>query len=349
MASITKQSNGSYRVQILAPDHKRVGKSGFRTKTEARAWLTENELKIVTGKSDVTDSHELLSKHFEHWVETYKTDVTDITLNQYQTTLHIIEQYLPHVRLNTFTREQYQRFLNSYGRDHAKETVAKRKTHLSACLKDAYVDKLINEDITQRLTLTGHAGKSADLKFLEADDFKHLERYSYDHLTNASQLAIFIAIHTGMRVGEIRALNIKDVDFVHSKISISKAMDGNGYIKAPKTPASNRVIKIDKRLLDVFKQYKDVSGLLIPITREAINHVLTRDLQEIKGKDVTFHALRHSHASYLLSQGVSIQYVSERLGHSSIAITENVYSHLLQTLRENEENKVTDLMAFVVQ
>ncbi|WP_439424813.1 tyrosine-type recombinase/integrase [Oenococcus alcoholitolerans] len=349
MASITKQSNGRYRVQIVAPNHKRVGKSGFRTKTEAKSWLTENELKITTGKSDVTNSHELLCDYFERWVDTYKTDVTDITLNQYQTTLNIIKRYLPYARLNTFNREQYQHFLNKYGRDHAKETVAKRKTHISACLKDAYADKLISEDITQRLTLTGKAGKSAALKFLEASDFKHLEQYSYDHLTNASQLAILIAIHTGMRIGEIRALTIKDIDFLHSKISISKAMDGNGHIKVPKTPASNRIIKIDNRLLEVLKRYKDVYGLLIPITREAINHVLTRDLKTIKAKRVTFHALRHSHASYLMSQGVSIQYVSERLGHSSIAITEKVYSHLLQTLRENEEDKVADLMNFVVQ
>ncbi|WP_143810419.1 site-specific integrase, partial [Oenococcus oeni] len=201
-------------------------------------------------------------------------------------------------------------------------------------------------DITQRITLTGKAGKSSELKFLEADDFKRLEQYSYDHLNNDSQLAIFIAIHTGMRIGEIRALKIKNVDFVQSKITIDKAMDGYGKIKAPKTAASNRVIQIDKRLLDVLKRYKRVSGLLVQVTREAINHVLTKDLKHIEAKNVTFHALRHSHASYLLSKGVSIQYVSERLGHSNVGITENVYSHLLKTLRENEEKKITDLMDF---
>ncbi|OIM50295.1 site-specific integrase [Oenococcus oeni] len=347
MASITYQEKvKTYRVQVTTKGHKRVGKSGFRTKTEARKWLTENELKIMTGKSDLIDSSKLLSSYFEHWYETYKTNVTDITLDQYKTTYRIIKKYLPHARLNNFTREQYQKFLNKYGKDHAKETVAKRKTHISACLKDAFADKLISEDITQRITLTGKAGKSSELKFLEADDFKRLEQYSYDHLNNDSQLAIFIAIHTGMRIGEIRALKIKNVDFVQSKITIDKAMDGYGKIKAPKTPASNRVIQIDKRLLDVLKRYKRVSGLLVQVTREAINHVLTKDLKKIEAKDVTFHALRHSHASYLLSKGVSIQYVSERLGHSNVGITENVYSHLLKTLRENEEKKITDLMDF---
>ncbi|WP_180370067.1 tyrosine-type recombinase/integrase, partial [Oenococcus oeni] len=102
----------------------------------------------------------------------------------------------------------------------------------------------------------------------------------------------------------------------------------------------------DNRLLDVFKRFKGVSDLLVQVSNEAVNHVLKKDLKHIGAKDVAFHALRHSHASYLLSKGVSIQYVSERLGHSSIAITEKVYAHMLQTLRENEEDKVTDLMNF---
>lgn len=347
MATIAYQAKTkTYRVQIITPDHKRVGKSGFHTKTAAKTWLTENQLKIVTGQSEVNSSHQLLSDYFKHWYETYKTNVTDITLHQYAVTEIIIRRYLPRARLNNFTREQFQKFLNDYGQDHARETVAKRKTHISACLKDAYEDKIINEDITQRLTLTGRAGKSSELKFLEYGDFKSLEQYSYDHLNNDSQLAIFIAIHTGMRIGEVKALTIKDVDFVHSKIKISKSMDGNGHIKVPKTSASNRVIKIDNRLLDVFKRFKGVSDLLVQVSNEAVNHVLKKDLKHIGAKDVAFHALRHSHASYLLSKGVSIQYVSERLGHSSIAITEKVYAHMLQTLRENEEDKVTDLMNF---
>lgn len=270
MATIAYQSKTkTYCVQIIVPDHKRVGKSGFHTKTAAKTWLTENQLKIVTGKSEVNSSHQLLSDYFKHWYETYKTDVTDITLDQYKTTYRIIEKYLPHVRLNTFTREQYQKFLNKYGEDHAKETVAKRKTHISACLKDAYEDKIINKDVTQRLTLTGKAGKPSEVKFLEADDFKHLDQYSYDHLNNDSQLAIFIAIHTGLRIGEIRALTIKNVDFVQSKITIDKAMDGYGKIKAPKTAASNRVIKIDKRLLNVLKRYKHLSGLLVQVNKRS--------------------------------------------------------------------------------
>ena len=347
MATIAYQSKTkTYRVQIITPDHRRVGKSGFRTKTEARSWLRDNELKIVTGKSDVTDSHELLSDYFKRWYETYKTDVTDVTLIQYRATLTAIKTYLPRARLNTFNRQTYQKFLNAYGKDHAKQTVAKRKTQLSASLKDAFIDKLIVEDPTVRLSLTGKSGKTAEFKFLEAGDFINLEHYVYQDLDRSSQLAIFIAIHTGLRIGEIKALTIKDVDFVHSTLSVNQSMDVQGHLKSPKTEASNRTIKIDQRLLDVFKRLESVSGLLVQSSQKYTNKVLNDDLSAIKAKHVTFHALRHSHASYLLSKGVSIRYVSERLGHGSVAITENVYAHLLKSLRENEENKVTDLMNF---
>ncbi|MDN6967220.1 hypothetical protein FCS83_01305 [Oenococcus sp. UCMA 17063] len=59
-------------------------------------------------------------------------------------------------------------------------------------------------------------------------------------------------------------------------------------------------------------------------------------------KQVTFHALRHSHASLLLADDVSIQYVSERLGHANIAITETVYVHLLENKRASEERKAME-------
>lgn len=51
---------------------------------------------------------------------------------------------------------------------------------------------------------------------------------------------------------------------------------------------------------------------------------------------ITFHRLRHTHASYLLSQDIAIQYVSERLGHSDVNITLSVYAHLLDKKREKE-------------
>ncbi|MGF2384008.1 tyrosine-type recombinase/integrase [Lentilactobacillus otakiensis] len=56
-------------------------------------------------------------------------------------------------------------------------------------------------------------------------------------------------------------------------------------------------------------------------------------------KEITFHGLRHTHASYLIAQEVSIPYISKRLGHKNTIVTQTVYAHLLQTSQSKEENK----------
>ncbi|WP_243198128.1 tyrosine-type recombinase/integrase [Weissella diestrammenae] len=58
---------------------------------------------------------------------------------------------------------------------------------------------------------------------------------------------------------------------------------------------------------------------------------------------ITIHGLRHTHASYLLSQGIDIQYVSERLGHADVNITMSVYAHLLNKRRIEENDKTISL------
>jgi len=61
-------------------------------------------------------------------------------------------------------------------------------------------------------------------------------------------------------------------------------------------------------------------------------------------KKVSFHGLRHTHASILISKGVDIAYVSERPGHSSVVITQKTYFHLLSEKRSSEEQKTLDLL-----
>lgn len=64
-------------------------------------------------------------------------------------------------------------------------------------------------------------------------------------------------------------------------------------------------------------------------------------------KKVTFHALRHTHASFLISEGVSIYYISKRLGHASISVTLDTYSHLLRSLSDKESNKTIAILDHV--
>ncbi|KGO23853.1 hypothetical protein Q757_08635, partial [Oenococcus alcoholitolerans] len=139
-ARVSKPSKGGY---------KRINKGGFATKRKAQKW----EAEILTGQSLEKDNNLLLADYFENWFKKYKANRTDVTIRQYQNTLSVIKRYLPTVYLKNFNRDVFQTFLNEYGKDHSKETVSKRKGHLTACLKDALIDKDIAIDPTARLNL----------------------------------------------------------------------------------------------------------------------------------------------------------------------------------------------------
>lgn len=127
----------------------------------------------------------LLADYFEAWFNKYKANRTDVTLHQYQNTLSVIKRYLPDVSLNKFDRDTFQTFLNEYGANHSKETVSKRKGHITACLKDALIDHDIILDPTKRLNIVynNETQKDIDDKFLEIEDANKLINYCSKNLS----------------------------------------------------------------------------------------------------------------------------------------------------------------------
>ena len=77
-----------------------------------------------------------------------------------------------------------------------------------------------------------------------------------------------------------------------------------------------------------------------------MTNTLRKFLLENNAGNYTLHALRHTHASLLLGNGFTIQYVSKRLGHANIEITWRVYSHLLEELKSEEDNKLDNALNF---
>ncbi|QAS70227.1 tyrosine-type recombinase/integrase [Oenococcus sicerae] len=316
---------------------KRKTKSGFALKKDAKKWASEIE---NTSLSATASSDRLLSDYFESWFKTYKADKANKTILQYQNTLNDIKKFMPAATLVDFTRKDFQTFLNKFGQNRSKETVAKRKVQIAGALRDAYADHLIKEDPTQRLNIFyTRPSKDPDLKFLEkASIIKILSETSKRlSLTN---FLITTALLSGGRFSELRALIDSDIDPVKRTISINKSVDEiTGQDKETKNKSSIRTISMPDSWWEQYRSYQHDGERLFEISNNAANKALRLLLQRLKIKQVTFHALRHSHASLLLADDISIQYVSERLGHANVAITESVYAHLLANKRLSEESK----------
>ena len=224
-------------------------------------------------------------------------------------------------------------------------------------------DGLIRTNFTNNTVLTGSKGKDEKLKYLQLQDYKKLKEYVFKNasLNKIFNYIIATGISTGARYSEVVAITWKDINFLNETININKSWDSviNNF-KPTKTEAGNRVIEIDDGLTNLLKKLKHeqlnyFKEIKRPISINELtflnksltiitNAALNKDLRNIENKlninpIITFHGLRHTHVSYLISKGIDINYISKRLGHSNVSVTMNIYTHLLKDYQKEEANR----------
>lgn len=175
-------------------------------------------------------------------------------------------------------------------------------------------------------------------------------------------------LFTGMRRSELLALRWQDIDFLYGQVSVSRGLhhlvDGSYVFTQPKSVKSRRTISLTPStslLLQEHKAKKEFDHRMLGILSQASDLVFsTPDGKPLRPntvsrawatlaarcgvKVISFHAGRHTHASLLLRQNVHPKIVQERLGHSSIAVTLDTYSHVAPGLQEAAAQKFDDII-----
>lgn len=355
MASITKRGKTwGYRIYYYEnKKRKYISRSGFRTKAEAKdaSVLKENEMLI--GKN-ISKEQMLLADYMENWKNLYKEDTISVGgISRINTIIKYVRNNY-NLPLKNITHENYQEFLNELATSRSKATVKKYHTYVKGAIKHAILTKAIIHDPTTTAVLKGveSKSKSAENKFLSLNESKALEKALLDglHHTLTSRYIILFSLYSGARFGECLGMTWNCVDFVNSTIKIEKGFDYTFTqdFTDGKTNNSQRVIKVPNKLL------KLLSTLPIPnnleerifnhVSNNAVNKVLRLALKRAGiDKKVTFHAMRHTHASILLSQGVQLLSVSKRLGHADPNITLQTYAHVLKEFEEEDNIKLNNI------
>lgn len=174
------------------------------------------------------------------------------------------------------------------------------------------------------------------------DEFNHmLTWFDARPRLHLYRLALVVLFWTGCRIGECLALTPADFDFDVCQMHITKTREdlkghAGGLIKAPKTKTSNRTVPVPPKVCNAVKGYIDnVTGmmpgtLLFPFSTSTVSRYLKQAAEETGLPHITLHGLRHSYASMLINRGEMPQAVQKILGHATLSMTTDVYSHIYE-------------------
>ncbi len=353
MASYRKLKSG-WKVTISQRDEngklRQTSKQGFATKLEARRYAATIEQDIDGVKKAKQDV--LFLDYYDQWVDTYKRPKVQAgTFQRFKTVRNLIEKYFDGVKIQNVTRTDYQQFLNQIGQKYAKSTMQLITVTIKSCVKSAVVDEVITKDFTQRTEAVYNRDRGLSVDYLTVEEIKRLVETIKNSLNPKHPIPYMIltAIYTGMRLGEITALEWSDIDFDKQTISITKSWSPTTYsTKAPKNDSSNRTIAVNKFLLDTLLQLKSNSHDMVFKTANgmpfsgSVNASLRSFLKkaDIDKSGYHFHSLRHSHVAYLLSKGVDLYAISKRLGHKDMTVTAKVYAYLIDEYKEKQDQQI---------
>ena len=319
-----------YRYTDWQGKRRKSTKRGFATKREAEEWLRNF---LITQKAD-------FDMKFEDFWKMYCADMeTRLREHTMRTKKYIVElkilPYFGNKRVNDITAADIRQWQNELIKIGYSPTYLKTiNNQLSAIFNYAvrYYDLKSNP-----CAKAGSMGKSKaeEMDFWTGEEFRKF----IDSVMNKrlSYMAFMILYWTGMRLGELLALNPKDVDLEKRTISITKSYQRLGkkdVITPPKTSKSKRVITIPEFLAADIKDYMDSlydlqeNDRLFPITKYYLEHEMQRGIKESGVKRIRVHDLRHSHASMLIKLGFSPLEIANRLGHEKVETTLNTYAHL---------------------
>ena len=319
-----------YRYTDWQGKRRKSTKRGFATKREAEEWLRNF---LITQKADFDMKFE------DFWKMNCADMETRLREHTMRTKKYIVElKILPYFgdkRVNDITAADIRQWQNELIKMGYSPTYLKTiNNQLSAIFNYAvrYYDLKSNP-----CAKAGSMGKSKAEKM----DFWTVEEFRkfIDSVMNKrlSYMAFMTLYWTGMRLGELLALNPKDVDLEKRTISITKSYQRLGkkdVITPPKTPKSKRVITIPEFLAADIKDYMDSlydlqeNDRLFPITKYYLEHEMQRGIKESGVKRIRVHDLRHSHASMLIELGFTPLEIANRLGHEKVETTLNTYAHL---------------------
>lgn len=311
----------------------------------------------LKGESTITDAAGLsVRTYLDRWLKDAKSQTLSAeSLAKYRAILEThVNPVIGHLLLSRVGAIQVQGVYSAMARNGSSGT-SRKIAHV--VLKQAF-----RQAVTWRLIpvnpADGVEAPRADTEHihpLESEaDVKALLSAAKEHRLWA---LLVLAVHSGARAGELISLTWQDVDFAGGRITISKTKKAGGSGRT-KTRASRRTVNVPPVAIKALESHRKTllreglarCPLVFPnqsgnqLNYATISDCLHSHLAAAGLKAIRFHDLRHTHATLLLKAGVHPRVVQERLGHASVTITMDTYSHVLPSMQADVSRRLGKML-----
>lgn len=377
-----KKPSWQYRVYVgqdpVTDKPKYVSKSGFTKKeyAEQAAAIVENQYRkgLYIGPVQTT-LQELVDEWLKYYASNNKPSSVKIRTNRAKKFV----TFMDNAKVQHVSEFHCQTFINEMADKYSHNTVKLYHTTLKMMFQYAKEKmKLISESPMTNVELPRVQQTVEDIEKNDIGDnyFERSELLEFLECAKEHGLyndfAIFtLMAYTGLRSGEIRALKWTDINKTDGTLRITKTLyheKGNRYKFShlpPKTKKSIRTLSIDPYVLEVLEAHKNNQDKVkskneavhkdfdyifaendgYPLTLNKLNDRMLRLLKRTTiEKELSTHAFRHTHTSLLIEANVHIKEIQERLGHSSITTTMDIYAQITKDVKRTASEQFSNLM-----
>lgn len=369
-----KLKNGEirYEFQVYLGTDEATGKQmrttrrGFKTKKEAELALARIKLQVASGEFR-KERAETFKEVYELWLLQYENTVEQSTFVK---TVSLFDNHiLPSIgeyKIEKITVDICQKAVNDWAKK--LKNISKVKAYASRVFNFAVKRDFVQKNPFDLVELPRKRNKPLPDETDEKNFYTREQLIEFlsclEKETNVKAYVLFrLLAFSGMRKGEALALTWRDINFNTKEIRINKALsrgkNSKLYIKSTKTNEA-RTIKMDEKTMGVLRMWKKKqkedyfklgfntskpSQLVFSNEKnEFIQPSKTREWmlyvqEKYNLKKVTTHGLRHTHCSLLFEAGATLKEVQDRLGHSDIKTTMNIYTHVTKKAQEQAIQK----------
>lgn len=359
-------------VDPLTGKQKRTTRRGFKSKKEAKQ--AEFLLQSQAEEQEFTKIYEdyTFEEIAKMWMDSYKSTVKPTTLATAKYMLKTVIKYFDGMKIKNITvlicQNNVQKIQDKYKSSSLLFSVIKR------IFKYAYHLEIIPENPMDKVIIPRK-------KYTEENQEEQLDNFytrtelleflnKCQNSRSPFNVTFFHVLgYTGLRKGEALGLKWKDIDFQNKTLKVSRTavkVDGKQFCQSPKTKKSRRTISIDDHTISLLKTWKiyqmkrfmahgvrfEGDEQYIFTNRDckwySYNHIFNLNnvlAKRFNMRRITIHGFRHTHCSLLFESGATIKEVQERLGHSNIKTTMEIYAHVTKERHEQVANRFNEYMS----